>query len=58
MLLFVSQQDVYCEVLVVAVVITSFYDEPKLESNWLSSTAAVGRFGRLGLDLRLMFLLF
>lgn len=33
MLLFVSQQDVYCEVLVVAVVITSFYDEAKLESS-------------------------
>lgn len=32
MLLFVSQQDVYCEVLVVAVVITSFCDEPMLES--------------------------
>lgn len=33
MLLFVSQQDVYCEVLVVAVVITSFYDELMLESS-------------------------
>lgn len=33
MLLFVSQQNVYCEVLVVAVVITSFCDELMLESS-------------------------
>ena len=33
MLLFFSQQDVYCDVLVVAVVITSLNDELMLESS-------------------------
>ena len=61
MLLFVSQQGVYCEVLVVPVVIIAFhaslYWSPEQLTRF-SSTVAVGRFGRLGLDLHFVFLLF